>query len=148
MGYRLHHTRGDIGLRSKAGRLQEQNDKSLHEFLTLELLPKLIDTVSARKKADERAAALEAMPKKRSSRLQVSTQPMCASVESVRNSKWAGISIYVTYMCQSLCSRLSAWKHLLRLLSDHHTVCAGPADFLGLPPPPPKQQGSHSSTAP
>ena len=73
---------------------------------------------------------------------------MCASIESVENLLEAGISIYVTYICQSLCSRLLAWRHSLKLLSIHHTVCAGPADFLGLPPPPPKQQGSHSSTAP
>lgn len=60
---------------ARLGASRNKSDKALYEFLTLELLPKLIDTVSARKKADERAAALEAMPKKRSSRLQVSIQP-------------------------------------------------------------------------
>lgn len=62
---------------ARLGASRNKSDRALHEFLTLQLLPKLIDTVSARKKADERAAALEAMPKKRSSRLQVISQPVC-----------------------------------------------------------------------
>ncbi|CAL8467238.1 g6774 [Coccomyxa elongata] len=59
----------DFAARMSASR--NKNDKALHDLLTTSLLPKLMDTVQARRKAEERAAALEAMPKKRSSRLQV-----------------------------------------------------------------------------
>ena len=65
---------------------------------------------------------------------------MCASIESVENLIEAGISIYVTYICQSLCSRLSAWRHSLMLLSDHHIVCARPADSWGCHHPHPSNR--------
>lgn len=35
------------------------------------MLPKLVETVAARRRAEERAALLESMPRKRSNRLQV-----------------------------------------------------------------------------
>jgi hypothetical protein len=56
---------------AKMSASRNKNDKALHDLLTTSVLPKLMDTVQARRKAEERAAALEAMPKKRSSRLQV-----------------------------------------------------------------------------
>lgn len=75
---------------ARLGASRNRSDKALHEVLTLDLLPKLIDTVSARKKADERAAALEAMPKKRSSRLQVVPQPLCIPAKIKPNCrKWS-----------------------------------------------------------
>lgn len=74
-------------LASRLGASRNRHDKALHEFLTLELLPKLIDTVSARKKADERAAALEAMPKKRSSRLQVMIKLECLRASAMQKQR-------------------------------------------------------------
>ena len=56
---------------ARLGASRNKNDKALHDLLTTELLPRLIDSVPARRKASERWQALEAMPKKRSSRLQV-----------------------------------------------------------------------------
>jgi hypothetical protein len=56
---------------AKLSASRNKNDKALHDLLTTDILPKLIDTVQARRRAEERAAALEAMPKKRSSRIQV-----------------------------------------------------------------------------
>ena len=46
-------------------------DKALAVELSEYLLPGLLETAAARKRAAERAAALEAAPRKRSSRLQV-----------------------------------------------------------------------------
>lgn len=46
-------------------------EKMLHEVLQMQILPKLIETANARKRAEEKAAMLATMPKKRSSRLQV-----------------------------------------------------------------------------
>ena len=43
----------------------------LHEVLHLQILPKLVETANARRRAEEKAALLAAMPKKRSNRLQV-----------------------------------------------------------------------------
>jgi hypothetical protein len=56
---------------ARLGASRNRNDKALHDLLTTELLPRLIDSVPARRKVTERWEALEAMPKKRSSRLQV-----------------------------------------------------------------------------
>ncbi|KAK9832938.1 hypothetical protein WJX74_002411 [Apatococcus lobatus] len=46
-------------------------EKSLSATLVRDILPKLRETVAARRRAEERAAAIEAMPRKRSSRIQV-----------------------------------------------------------------------------
>jgi hypothetical protein len=46
-------------------------EKMLHEVLHLQILPKLVETANARRRAEEKAALLAAMPKKRSNRLQV-----------------------------------------------------------------------------
>ena len=43
----------------------------LHNKLTSDILPQLELTVAARRKAEEKAALRDAMPKKRSTRLQV-----------------------------------------------------------------------------
>ena len=60
---------------ARLGASRNKSDKALHEVLEGDILPQLRDTVQARRKAEERAAALEAMPKKRSSRLQVGGSP-------------------------------------------------------------------------
>ena len=60
---------------ARLGASRNKSDRALHEVLEADILPQLRDTVQARRKAEERAAALEAMPKKRSSRLQVGTRP-------------------------------------------------------------------------
>lgn len=49
-------------------------EQSLHARLAKEIVPGLKETQGARKKASERAAASEAAPRKRSSRLQVRIQ--------------------------------------------------------------------------
>ena len=46
-------------------------DKSLHDMIAADILPQLIESAAARRRAEEKQAAIEAMPKKRSSRLQV-----------------------------------------------------------------------------
>lgn len=46
-------------------------DKALHDLIATEILPQLIESAAARRRAEEKQAAIEAMPKKRSSRLQV-----------------------------------------------------------------------------
>ena len=46
-------------------------DKKLHDVIASDILPQLIESVAARRRAEEKQAAIEAMPKKRSSRLQV-----------------------------------------------------------------------------
>lgn len=46
-------------------------DKLLHDVVSLDILPQLVDSAAARRRAEEKQAAIEAMPKKRSSRLQV-----------------------------------------------------------------------------
>lgn len=46
-------------------------DRSLHDLISADILPKLRESAAIRKRAEEKQAAIEAMPKKRSSRLQV-----------------------------------------------------------------------------
>ena len=46
-------------------------DKLLHDLLSMDILPQLVESAAARRRAEEKQAAIEAMPKKRSSRLQV-----------------------------------------------------------------------------
>ncbi len=46
-------------------------DKALHDLIATDILPQLIESAAARRRAEEKQAAIEAMPKKRSSRLQV-----------------------------------------------------------------------------
>ena len=46
-------------------------DKALHDLIGTDILPQLIESAAARRRAEEKQAAIEAMPKKRSSRLQV-----------------------------------------------------------------------------
>ena len=46
-------------------------DKALHDLIASDILPQLIESAAARRRAEEKQAAIEAMPKKRSSRLQV-----------------------------------------------------------------------------
>ena len=53
---------------------KSKSERTLHSVLTNGILPRLVETANARKRAQEKAAALEAMPKKRSSRLQVGMQ--------------------------------------------------------------------------
>ena len=50
---------------------RNKSERSLHTVLANGIFPRLVETANARKRAQEKAAALEAMPKKRSSRLQV-----------------------------------------------------------------------------
>lgn len=62
----------------KLGRSKDCKDKALVEVLTTTVLPKLVETEQARKRAEEKAAKLEAMPRKRSTRIQdvqVSSRP-------------------------------------------------------------------------
>jgi hypothetical protein len=49
-------------------------DKGLIDALTKRILPKLAETANARRRAEERQAALEALPRKRSNRLQVAKE--------------------------------------------------------------------------
>ena len=53
-------------------------DKLLHDLVSLEILPQLVESAAARRRAEEKQAAIEAMPKKRSSRLQVHHISLCA----------------------------------------------------------------------
>ena len=46
-------------------------DKLLHDLVSMDILPQLVESAAARRRAEEKQAAIEAMPKKRSSRLQV-----------------------------------------------------------------------------
>lgn len=46
-------------------------EKQLAQRLSADTLPRLVETASARRRAEEKAAAVEAAPRKRSSRLQV-----------------------------------------------------------------------------
>ena len=46
-------------------------DKALHDLVSEDILPQLVESAAARRRAEEKQAAIEAMPKKRSSRLQV-----------------------------------------------------------------------------
>lgn len=50
---------------------RNRGERSLYSTLANGILPRLVETANARKRAQEKAAALEAVPKKRSSRLQV-----------------------------------------------------------------------------
>ena len=50
-------------------------DKALHDLIGTDILPQLIESAAARRRAEEKQAAIEAMPKKRSSRLQVNVSP-------------------------------------------------------------------------
>ncbi|KAK9843428.1 hypothetical protein WJX81_001990 [Elliptochloris bilobata] len=50
---------------------RNREEKRLHDELVEDIQPMLLETAGARRKAEERAAAMEAVPKKRSSRLQV-----------------------------------------------------------------------------
>ena len=52
---------------------RNRDEKRLHDELVGDIQPMLVETAGARRKAEERAAALEAVPKKRSSRLQART---------------------------------------------------------------------------
>ena len=49
---------------------RNRDEKRLHDELVEDIQPMLVETAGARRKAEERAAAMEAVPKKRSSRLQ------------------------------------------------------------------------------
>lgn len=49
---------------------RNRDERHLHDELVEDIQPMLLETAGARRKAEERAAALEAVPKKRSSRLQ------------------------------------------------------------------------------
>lgn len=69
-----------------------------------------IDTVSARKKADERAAALEAMPKKRSSRLQVISQPVCFPAHACK--RGTGCCYFVTSDFSYLSTFAAGSRHM------------------------------------
>ncbi len=52
-------------------------DKALHDLIATDILPQLIESAAARRRAEEKQAAIEAMPKKRSSRLQVNVSSFC-----------------------------------------------------------------------
>ncbi len=56
----------------KMGTKRGRREKALHAYLSKEILPKLVETAAARKRAAEKAAKYEAMPRKRSSRIVVS----------------------------------------------------------------------------
>jgi hypothetical protein len=49
-------------------------ERALRDSICDDVLPGLLDSVAARKRASERLAAIEAAPRKRSSRLQVSNE--------------------------------------------------------------------------
>ncbi|KAK9815143.1 hypothetical protein WJX73_008682 [Symbiochloris irregularis] len=59
------------GLADKFTASKHKAERSLHTVLADGILPRLVETANARKRAQEKAAALEALPKKRSSRLQL-----------------------------------------------------------------------------
>ena len=52
-------------------------DKLLHDLVSLDILPQLVESAAARRRAEEKQAAIEAVPKKRSSRLQVCPPQAC-----------------------------------------------------------------------
>jgi hypothetical protein len=53
---------------AKLARSKHGKEKELHKLLAGSILPKLEETANARRRAEEKAALYEAMPKKRSSR--------------------------------------------------------------------------------
>ena len=55
-------------------------DKLLHDVVSMDILPHLVESAAARRRAEEKQAAIEAMPKKRSSRLQVPCVCVCVCV--------------------------------------------------------------------
>lgn len=59
-------------LTERLGTSRNKADRALGDAISADVLPGLLDTGNARRRAAERAAALEAAPRKRSSRLQVS----------------------------------------------------------------------------
>lgn len=63
-------------------------DKSLHDLVSLEILPQLVESAAARRRAEEKQAAIEAMPKKRSSRLQVHHISLGARLKSHLTCDW------------------------------------------------------------
>lgn len=54
---------------------RNSKDRSLHDLIASDILPKLVESAAARRRAEDKQAAIEAMPKKRSSRLQVCPCP-------------------------------------------------------------------------
>ncbi len=58
---------------------RNRSEKSISSRLASDILPRLRETVAARRRAEERAAAIEAMPRKRSSRIQVSSIPVSSA---------------------------------------------------------------------
>mmetsp|Transcript_7133 Transcript_7133/g.20132 ORF Transcript_7133/g.20132 Transcript_7133/m.20132 type:complete len:1701 (-) Transcript_7133:554-5656(-) len=56
------------------GKSRNPIDKSLHQLVVTEILPKLVETANARKRALEKQLLYESLPKKRSSRIQVQQQ--------------------------------------------------------------------------
>ena len=58
------------------GASRSGKDKTLHDLVSEGILPQLVESAAARRRAEEKQAAIEAMPKKRSSRLQVPC-PIC-----------------------------------------------------------------------
>ena len=68
-------------------------DKLLHDLVCVHILPQLVESAAARRRAEEKQAAIEAMPKKRSSRLQVSRPfSQAPSVLTVSYHFCAGVS--------------------------------------------------------
>ena len=64
-----------------------RSERSLHAVLANGIVPRLVETANARKRAQEKAAALEAMPKKRSSRLQVRIRAPAPPVRQLKVTK-------------------------------------------------------------
>lgn len=71
--------------RNCAAGCRSGKDKLLHDVVSLDILPQLVESAAARRRAEEKQAAIEAMPKKRSSRLQVHC---IACVQPISACKW------------------------------------------------------------
>ena len=66
----LHDARGDAGVGRGPREVAElRSTRNLHKYVTTEILPKLIETANARKRALEKQLMYESLPKKRSSRI-------------------------------------------------------------------------------
>lgn len=74
-------------------------DKALHDLIASDILPQLIESAAARRRAEEKQAAIEAMPKKRSSRLQV----CCVAYVHQAKSDLAIMTVPLTGLHTNLC---------------------------------------------
>ena len=62
------------GFLEKLSTSRHKAEKELHGVVADDILPQLVEATHARRKAEEKAALLEAMPRKRSNRIQVGTE--------------------------------------------------------------------------